>query len=370
MSQRVTQHVAVSTRFFRSSGGARYAPVRNMSRLAALSAPLLIAIGLALAPIAGRAEPGSIADDPAQSREAERGDALESEIQAELLRQEELMQRMEKDASATLPGAGGLSDESLAERADPRIAPRIPKDRDLPLAIFDREMEKIPAGAWGDNQRELRVVTRSLDADQDGKPEQIRYYAEETGALLRKEQDQNFDGDIDTWATYAGDQLVSRALDANDDGEADAWEEYAGERMTSRQVDRDQDGIRDAFYTYEGDSLVEEKHDADNDGAFDLVVTYRDQLRTKVIEDRNYDGSADSWTIYHEREEIVARIERDTDGSGRPDVFETYAILDGEPVLTKREEDKNQDGTIDITSIYENGKLVRREISDPSLMPL
>ena len=54
----------------------------------------------------------------------------------------------------------------------------------------------------------------------------------------------------------------------------------------------------------------------------------------------------------------------------RPDVFETYAILDGEPVLTKREEDKNQDGTIDITSIYENGKLVRREISDPSLMPL
>jgi hypothetical protein len=35
-----------------------------------------------------------------------------------------------------------------------------------------------------------------------------------------------------------------------------------------------------------------------------------------------------------------------------------------------REEDVTGDGKIDITSIYENGKLVRREIADPSLVPL
>jgi hypothetical protein len=341
-----------------------------MSSTTAVSA-LLMAIGLAVSPLAAGADPGSIADDPALAREAERGMELESEIEAELRRQEELMQRMEAEAQdSTRQGAERPSDESLAERADPRTAPRAPKERDLPLAIFDRETETIPRGAWGDNQRELRVITRSLDADQDGKPEQIRYFDEATGALLRKVQDRNYDGEIDTWASYTEGELASRALDANGDAKPDAWEEYANDRMTSRQVDRDQDGTRDAFYTYEGDSLVEEKHDADNDGAFDLIVTYRDRLRTKVVEDRNYDGRADSWTLYHEGEEIVARIERDTDGSGRPDVFETYAILDGEPVLTKREEDKNQDGTIDITSIYENGKLVRREISDPSLMPL
>jgi len=39
-------------------------------------------------------------------------------------------------------------------------------------------------------------------------------------------------------------------------------------------------------------------------------------------------------------------------------------------VLARREEDRNGDGTPDITSIYENGKLVRREISDPALVPL
>jgi hypothetical protein len=30
----------------------------------------------------------------------------------------------------------------------------------------------------------------------------------------------------------------------------------------------------------------------------------------------------------------------------------------------------NGDGKVDVTSIYERGKLVRREISDPALMPL
>jgi hypothetical protein len=39
-------------------------------------------------------------------------------------------------------------------------------------------------------------------------------------------------------------------------------------------------------------------------------------------------------------------------------------------VLAQREEDKNGDGKIDVTSVYENGKLVRREIADPNLTPL
>ena len=80
----------------------------------------------------------------------------------------------------------------------------------------------------------------------------------------------------------------------------------------------------------------------------------------------------DTWTTYRvvDGEEVVARIERDTGGSGKPDVFETFDARGGKAVLTKREEDKDGDGNIDITSIYENGKLVKREISDPSLVPL
>ena len=80
----------------------------------------------------------------------------------------------------------------------------------------------------------------------------------------------------------------------------------------------------------------------------------------------------DSWTTYRVvgGEEVIARIERDTNADGVPDVFEVFSAKDGVPVLARREEDKNGDGSIDVTSIYENGKLVRREISDPTLVPL
>jgi hypothetical protein len=339
---------------------------------APLARLLLLVAGLVLLPGAALAEPGSIADDGV-TQEAARGDALESEIEAELRRQEELMNQVDRGAAPVVRGTEDRpDDDALAERADPRTAPRVPRDRDLPLAIFERETVTLPPGTWEDQDREQRVIVRSLDADQDGRPEQIRYYAVKGGALLRKEQDRDFDGDIDTWSTFDGDELIRRVLDTNDDGKPDAWEDYRNGRMTRREVDRDQDGTRDAFYTYETDSLIEEKHDSDNDGSFDLIVTYQARLRVKVVEDRDRDGRPDGWTIYreHEGEELVARIEKDSDGSGKPDVFETYAVLNGEPVLTKREEDKNQDGTIDITSIYKNGKLVKREISDPSLVPL
>ena len=52
-----------------------------------------------------------------------------------------------------------------------------------------------------------------------------------------------------------------------------------------------------------------------------------------------------------------------------PDTFETFEARDGKAVLKKREEDLNGDGEIDVTSLYRNGKLYRREILDPDLVP-
>ena len=80
----------------------------------------------------------------------------------------------------------------------------------------------------------------------------------------------------------------------------------------------------------------------------------------------------DSWTRWAtvDDKEVMVRMERDTDGDGKRDLFETYAPETGRPVLSKREEDKDGDGTIDVTSSYENGKLKSREISDPGLVPL
>ena len=52
------------------------------------------------------------------------------------------------------------------------------------------------------------------------------------------------------------------------------------------------------------------------------------------------------------------------------DVFETYETSDGETRISRKEEDINGDGEIDIISTYENGRLVQRAISDEALSPL
>jgi len=316
-------------------------------------------------------------------QEVARGDALEDEIAAELERQERLLEQIDSEdaeakaidnaadpAEPSAVAAPAPSDADLTARANPRIAPTAPRERKLPLAIFDKEEVTIAAGAWGDNKK-MHVLRRTLDADQDGKPEQIRYY-DDSGQMIRKEQDQNYDGNIDTWSTYEQGVIVFRVMDSNDDHNHDVWETYANGMMTRREVDRDYDAVHDAFYTFQADSLVEERHDADNDGKMDLIVLYENRKRIRVEEDRNKNGSIDMWTRYHVvgEEELIATIQKDETGDGKVNITETFAVKNGQPVIARREEDKNGDGNIDVTSFYKNGKLQRREIADPNMVPL
>jgi hypothetical protein len=298
-----------------------------------------------------------------------RSDQLEDEIEAELRRQESLLASI--DDRDDPPPPAPEPREIDASEADVRAAPRAPKDRRLPLAIFEKEHATISEGSW-DNDDDLEVVKRSLDADRDGNPEQIRYYDRKSGELLRKEMDLDYDGEADAWTIYEDGQVVRRTLDVDSDGNVDTWEVYDEDRMTSRIVDRNNDGVKDAFYVYEGDSLVEERHDTDNDGNVDLEIRYENRYRVSAIEDSDHDGQTDSWTRYRvvNGKEIVFRVERDSRRRGKANVIETFSAKDGKAILTKREEDVNGDGSIDITSIYENGKLVKREISDPTLVPL
>jgi antitoxin component YwqK of YwqJK toxin-antitoxin module len=304
--------------------------------------------------------------------------SLETEIDDELKRQEELLKKIETEQAAKTPAAtpgaatpGGL-DAAPIVPTDPRTAPPAPTLRTLDSELFDQSKATIEKGQWGDNPK-LRVSKRALDADRDGRPEEIRYFDEATGQLLRVELDRNYDGTIDSWTTYKDGAVVRRELDENGDGKPDAFETYANGIMTSREVDRDGDGVRDAFYVYQGDALVEERHDSDNDGKIDLVIHYENKVRVLTEEDTNHDGQIDVWTHYAKDgngNEVVTKVERDKSGRGKPDTFETFAQQNGKTVLTRREEDANGDGKVDIISVYENGKLKSREVSDPTLVPL
>ena len=81
-----------------------------------------------------------------------------------------------RPAPARLP----ISDENLAERADPRAAPDGARATRAAAAIFDEERVDDREGPVGQHE-ELTVVRRTLDADRDGKPEEVRYFDAKSG---------------------------------------------------------------------------------------------------------------------------------------------------------------------------------------------
>jgi len=316
-----------------------------------------------------------LADDDSESdiegemaREAEL-QRVQGEIDSELRRQERLQRARELSEIGRALSGSPAGDENLEQRADPRIAPRAPVDRDLPVAIFDSQEIEIPPGTL-DNRDPMDLIVRTLDADRDGNPEQIRYVDKATGLMIRKEADRDYDGKLDTWQTYDGNSLDQRTLDTNNDGRVDTWERYSEGRMIERVIDRNGNGGKDAFYTFSNGFLAEERHDRNDDGQLDLIVTYQGRYKARSREDRSGDGHFDTWTTYAviDGKELPATIKRDSNGSGKVDIIETFETSSGKPILAKREEDTNGDGKIDVTSIYRGGKLFRRELADPTLV--
>ncbi len=333
--------------------------VRSDSRWIAAAAALALACP-ALVRAAGA--------DPDLGRESARGRELEARIQAEQARQAELLQRMQRGAE--LPPDAARANPDLAAKADLRIAPPAPVERELPLEVFEDERAEIPAGRWG-NSRALDARKLVLDADRDGHPEQIRYYDRQRERLYRIEHDRDYDGRLDQWSGYEQGELRSRELDESGDGRPDVSERYRDGVMTERRIDRNADGVWDAFYDYDGGLLAEERHDRDDDGRLDLRVEYSNRVRVKSEEDTDGDGAFDTWTWYQAKkgEELVARVERATRGAGKPDVVEWYEPDGARAVLARREEDRDRDGVEDVTSYYVRGKLVRRAFGDASFLP-
>jgi len=339
---------------------------RSGDVLAALSIfPLLLSVSATAVEAVDSSE-GDAEGEMAREAELQR---VQGEIDAELKRQEALQRSRDLSEIGRALGGSPALEEDLEQRADPRIAPMAPPDRDLPVAIFDSEEIEVPPGTLG-NSEPMVIIMRTLDADRDGHPEQIRYVDKGTGAMIRKAADRDYDGKLDTWQTYANNSLDERTLDTNNDGDIDTWEKYRGGRMIERVIDRNGNGRKDAFYTFSDGSLVEESHDRNDDGEFDLIVTYQGRWKNRTREDRSGDGKFDTWTTYAvvDGKELPVSIKRDSNGSGKVDIIETFETSSGKPILAKREEDTNGDGAIDVTSTYRNGKLHRRELTDPALV--
>jgi hypothetical protein len=129
-----------------------------------------------------------------------------------------------------------------------------------------------------------------------------------------------------------------------------------------REEDRDGDGRPDRWTGYEGISRHDLWEDGRGTGTPDVRWVFLDGgTEIERIEiDRDFDGHAERVLRY-----VVGRLtaeESDTDGDGRVDRIETFNELGDVEVL---DEDVDGDGRFDIRTRFRDGKLVRREISNP-----
>jgi antitoxin component YwqK of YwqJK toxin-antitoxin module len=315
-------------------------------------------------PRPGSSRPGTPAGDDALADEIEdeiaKQTELEREIEEELKRQEELLAAINQEELQAEEIRRQEEERATQElNRDPLAAPETPYEREIPESLYEVRRVKTDHG---------RQIHKTLDADRDGRPEIELVFDQKSGEIVSRGEDTNYDGQLDTRNTYENGQITGRSEDTNHDGRPDRWVSYEGGRGERVEVDRDFDGTRDGFQTYSGGWLVLEEHDTNGDGKIDRRVEYAQKRRQVEREDSDHNGSFDIVTYYDARE-VPTRVERDTVGDGKVDVWEFYE--GGDPsrvVMVRKEEDLTADGSADVKSYYEKGKLIRKEVSDPDLL--
>ena len=133
------------------------------------------------------------------------------------------------------------------------------------------------------------------------------------------------------------------------------------DRPVLREEDTSGDGRPDRWVVYRGDVRREILEDTRNRDVMDLRFSFSEDGRTleRVEIDPSGDGSPER--VFHYAEGRLRVEASDSTGDGSLDRFERF---DGDGRIEVREEDHNGDGKIDVRSIYQQGRLSRREIID------
>jgi len=141
---------------------------------------------------------------------------------------------------------------------------------------------------------------------------------------------------------HGADLPVVREDDTNGDGHPDRWVGYAGATRSEVWEDGRASGQPDVHLTFArgGAPLTRIDLDSDLDGRPDRIFHYSEGQLSAEARDSDLDGTLDTF-----------------------DRFDTVGNVD------LREEDLDGDGGIDVRSVFEEGRLVRRELASPDLAP-
>jgi hypothetical protein len=153
-------------------------------------------------------------------------------------------------------------------------------------------------------------------------------------------RDINGDGVPDLWIYYSPlrtSEIVRQEEASHFDGRVDTWSYFKEGRLVRREVDTKGKGAADTFHYYENNEIVREERDENGNGDVSFRAMYQNGRRAKIEEATSGRGKIDHWLYFD-------------------------SSKDGEIVL-KEERDLNGDGVVDLWAYYEDGRLVRRDVS-------
>jgi hypothetical protein len=199
-----------------------------------------------------------------------------------------------------------------------------------------------------------RLVRRERDAQGDGRPDTILYYAAD-GQLERREDSSRLDGRMDMWTHYANGKAVRKESDTRGTGQVDLWIHYdesgnvvraeslvekdvkLTQIFADRQVAREEwrrqpGGELFALAIHQDGKVVQREEDSTGQGRLDLVSVFDPTGRLVKQGRRADEGWLMSWRYFDPAGQVV------------------------------REEELGKDGEVVTVSFFEDGRLARKEL--------
>ena len=112
------------------------------------------------------------------------------------------------------------------------------------------------------------LVCREIDTNLDGLKDVVRFFNAK-GEASKENADTNFDGKLDSWATYVNGRMSEEDVDTNYDGAPDVWKIYVEGKLSRIKRDRNFDGKPDVWEIYTNGHLERMGLDDSYDGHVD-----------------------------------------------------------------------------------------------------
>jgi hypothetical protein len=145
--------------------------------------------------------------------------------------------------------------------------------------------------ATGANKEDGKRVVRcrEVDTNLDGIKDLVRTYTD-TGEPLMELADTDYDGEVDTWVTFARGVVAHIEVDRNADGKPDEYKFYSHGVLAKVQRDSDDDGKIDTWEIYDRGRLSRVGMDKNGDGNVDHWYRDPDLQRRTEEESARSDG--------------------------------------------------------------------------------